>query len=73
MSLNLSRIEGTNPLMTRAACILAVGLLATLAGQPAAADLIGSSVTGSLEFSSSPNNYYDPALGFVPDGYLNKT
>ena len=33
--------------------------------------LIGTSVTGSLEFGSSITNYYDPANGYVPSGYLN--
>ena len=33
--------------------------------------LVGTSVTGSLFFSGLPSNYYDPANGYVPSGYLN--
>ncbi len=36
-----------------------------------AAGLIGTSVTGSLLFAGSPTNYFDPANGYVPSGYLN--
>ena len=33
--------------------------------------LIGTSMTGSLEFGSLMTNYYDPANGYVPSGYEN--
>jgi hypothetical protein len=37
----------------------------------ASANLIGSSVTGSIMFDGNPNNYFDPANGGVPAGFLN--
>ena len=41
---------------------------------PASAGLTGQQVTGSLEFSSVPGtNFFDPANGYVPLGYLNET
>lgn len=41
---------------------------------PASASLLGSSVTGSLEFAGSGGlNSFDPVLGFVPSGDLNST
>lgn len=47
---------------------LCLGLL-PLAAQ--GSGLTGSSVTGSLTFDGNPTNYFDPANGFVPPGYLN--
>ena len=38
---------------------------------PNYAALIGTSVTGSLEFNGGPLNFFDPVFGFVPNGYLN--
>ncbi len=38
---------------------------------PAQADLLGTTVTGSLKFDGNINNYFDPAHAFVPAGYLN--
>src|SRR5262245_5221034 len=38
---------------------------------PAPAGLIGLSVTGQLNFSGGGTNYFDPANGFVPAGFLN--
>jgi hypothetical protein len=35
------------------------------------ASLTGTSVTGQLLFSGNPPNYFDPANGFVPAGFLN--
>jgi hypothetical protein len=35
------------------------------------AGLIGTSVTGTLNFGGGGSNYYDPANGLVPAGYLN--
>jgi uncharacterized membrane protein YgcG len=37
------------------------------------AALIGTTVTGSLQFGASTTNFYDPANGFVPGSYLNHT
>ena len=48
-------------------------LLATAlacAGPAAAAPLVGSSVTGSASYGGGPN-YFDPANGLVPAGFLN--
>jgi PEP-CTERM motif-containing protein len=41
--------------------------------QPAAADLLGKTVTGTLQFGGSGPNYFDPTIGNVPAEYLNKT
>jgi hypothetical protein len=57
--------------MHHATRILAVAALAFLACRPASADLIGTSVTGTLNFDGNGVNYFDPARGFVPSGYLN--
>src|SRR5260221_540261 len=43
-----------------------VGLLAVLT--PCRADLLGSVVTGTLNFGANPINYFNPANGFVPAG-----
>ena len=51
------------PLFTAAAMVL----LST----PAWAVLVGSSVTGTLQFGGSGPNYFDPANGFVPGTTLN--
>jgi hypothetical protein len=48
--------------------VLCLGLL-PLAAQ--GSGLTGSSVTGSLMFNGNPTNYFDPANGYVPSGYLN--
>lgn len=50
--------------------LVVVGLVCLL-GNIAAAGLIGTQVTGSLEFGGGTTNYFDPAYGYVPDGYLN--
>ena len=42
-----------------------------LLSTPAWAVLVGSSVTGTLQFSGVGNNYFDPAFGSVPMGTLN--
>jgi hypothetical protein len=59
--------------MHHATRILAVAAIALLACGPASADLIGTSVTGSIDFGGNGVNYFDPARGFVPPGYLNYT
>jgi PEP-CTERM motif len=38
---------------------------------PAKADLVGTSVTGSVQFGGMPMNFFDPFYGYVPAGYLN--
>jgi hypothetical protein len=53
--------------------MLALATLAMTFAAPAKADLVGTHVTGSLKFEGNPTNYFDPANGFVPTGYLNKT
>ena len=43
-----------------------------ISGPVLATTLIGTQVTGALYFAGySPNNYFDPANGLVPAGYLN--
>jgi hypothetical protein len=45
-----------------------------LLGGPARAGLIGTSTTGSLQFSGTgATNWFDPANGHVPSGFLNNT
>jgi PEP-CTERM motif len=52
---------------------LLAGMFVLMAmASPAKADLIGTSVTGSLQFGATGTpNYFDPANGFVPAGFLN--
>src|SRR5262245_13578928 len=38
---------------------------------PAGADLIGTSVSGVMNFDSFPQNVFDPASGLVPAGFGN--
>lgn len=45
--------------------------LALLAASSAQAGLVGQQVTGRLSFNGGSTNYFDPANGFVPAGYLN--
>ena len=52
--------------------IILIGMLCL--ASTAWADLIGTTVTGSLQFGGGGLNYYDPANGFVPaSGYLNSS
>jgi hypothetical protein len=37
------------------------------------ADLLGTSVSGTLSFPQDPTNWFDPANPFVPTGFLNVT
>lgn len=46
-------------------CLLSIGTLAS------AGSLIGTTVNGQLYFNINPNNYFDPANGFVPAGFQN--
>jgi hypothetical protein len=53
---------------------VAFALAAALAAAaPAHASLVGASVTGSMQINGGGLNYFDPANGFVPNGFLNKT
>ena len=52
--------------MSKKALLFAVGLLCCTVS--AKADLTGTSVNGSIQFSGNPNNYFDPANGYVPAG-----
>ena len=45
--------------------------LLVLLGAPTWADLVGTSVTGTLILNGGPKNWFDSANGFVPAGYLN--
>jgi hypothetical protein len=38
---------------------------------PASAQLLGTTVTGSLKFGANPTNFFDPANGGVPPGFSN--
>ncbi len=54
------------------ACLGALFALVFAVGSPARADLIGTTVTGTLEFNVIPTNFFDPANNGVPGtGYLN--
>ena len=48
-----------------------LGLLGLVLPASARADLVGTTVTGSLDFDADGLNFYNPALGFVPAGYQN--
>ncbi len=58
--------------MLKRIAALCLAASAFIAGS-AKADLIGTSVTGSLQFGGVGPNYLDPANGFVPVGPENKT
>jgi hypothetical protein len=48
-----------------------LGLLCLMLPGSARADLVGTTVTGSLDFDADGLNFYNPAMGFVPAGYQN--
>jgi hypothetical protein len=48
-----------------------LGLLGLVLPASARADLVGTTVTGSLDFDADGLNFYNPAMGFVPAGYQN--
>ena len=48
-----------------------LGLLCLVLPASARADLVGTTVTGSLDFDGDGLNFYNPALGFVPAGFQN--
>jgi hypothetical protein len=52
---------------------LAVALSALVISAAANAQLAGTQVNGSLQFSGGGPNYFDPGNGFVPAGYGNST
>lgn len=56
----------------RVVVVLMMTLAVTI--QPAAADLIGSTVTGSMTVKGDPSfNLFNPGNGFVPAGYGNSS
>lgn len=60
--------------MKRVALIVAVlALLLGGAGQAEADPILGSSVTGTVQFGSGTTNYFDPTKGLVPSGYSNSS
>lgn len=59
--------------MTSLKSFVYVAALALIMSGSARAGLLGASVTGSLQFSGGPTNWFDPANLFVPVGPLNKT
>jgi|SRR5579862_183632 hypothetical protein len=48
-----------------------LGLLCLMVPSSARADLVGTTVTGSLDFDADNKNFYIPATGFVPAGFQN--
>ena len=48
-----------------------LGLLCIMLPGSARADLVGTTVTGSLDFDADGLNFYNPAMGFVPAGFQN--
>ncbi len=48
-----------------------LGLLCLMVPASARADLVGTTVTGSLDFDADNKNFYIPANGFVPAGFQN--
>jgi hypothetical protein len=63
------RSVGRNDMRRIAVIVFVIG--SVLAVRPAYADMLGTQVTGSINFGLAPTNYYDPAEGFVPAGCLN--
>ncbi len=61
-------------MISRFRVVLIPALLFIAGAAPGRASLLGTSVTGSLEFLGYPSNYFDPANGFVPKtGYENSS
>jgi hypothetical protein len=48
-----------------------LGLLCLVLPASAWADLVGTTVNGSLDFDADGLNFYNPAMGFVPAGFQN--
>lgn len=57
--------------MKRLILVTALMLGAVSVARPANAALIGANVFGEIFFGGGGINYYDPANGFVPAGFLN--
>ena len=58
----------------RAKFVFSIGFLSLLClmlPASARADLVGTTVTGSLDFDADGLNFYNPAMGFVPAGFQN--
>src|SRR5262245_62980495 len=53
------------------AALGAAGFALALGVGAAKADLIGTSVSGVLNFATFDTNFFDPATGFVPAGFGN--
>jgi hypothetical protein len=53
------------------AALAAAGFALALGVGAAKADLIGTSVSGVLNFATFDTNFFDPATGFVPAGFGN--
>jgi len=51
--------------------VLATAAIVCLASTPAWAQLEGTSVNGVLNITGFAQNFFDPAIGFVPAGFLN--
>lgn len=51
--------------------LLLAGLFLSTIATAKANSLLGSSVTGTVQYEGSGPNFFDPALGFVPAGFLN--
>lgn len=61
-------------MISRSRLVLIPALLSIAVAAPGRASLLGTSVTGSLEFQGHPLNYFDPANGFVlATGYENSS
>ena len=59
-------------LTSRVAVLTAV--IALAASMPGRANyLTGTQISGSIQFGSNTTNYYNPANGWVPTGYVNTT
>ena len=51
--------------------LMVVGLVVAGASSPARAQLVGTSVTGTLNFDGQTANAFNPIYGGVPAGYGN--
>ena len=58
-------------MIVRSLSIAALGLMLCAGHAQAAPILLGTQVTGSINFGANPINYYDSDNGFVPGGCLN--
>src|SRR5579864_2509949 len=66
------RHEGAMNLKAKCAFSIGfLGLLCLMVPSSARADLVGTTVTGSLDFDADNKNFYIPAMGFVPAGFQN--